>query len=411
MKSRSALFLLISGAVAALLLALLIIAPLLSPPPGDLQLLVAFMGTTGLATIAFVYLLYQRRALQRFTSLRWTLLATSILTVLLVFVNVFLTAKSMYISEHDLVLTTALLVFAGVISVISVQLISSTITERIHDLMAAARRVAKGDFSARAATEGNDELAELAKTFNDMAADLESVDEQKRLLEQTRRDLIAWVSHDLRTPLTAMRVMNEAMIDGVVTDEATISRYHHSIGTEIQHLSHLIDDLFELSRLDTGHFQIERQMTALDDLISDTIGSMSARASDVNVQLSGQVEPGIRMVNIAPDKIQRVLYNLLDNALHYTPPGGQVTLTAEQSNGSVCVKVHNSGSWIAPEDLPNIFTSFYRGERSRAQGSDGYRGTGLGLAIARGFVEAHGGHIHAESAPENGTTFTFTLPV
>ncbi len=410
MKPFYSILLLVSGGVAALILALLIVGPELEPPPGDFQLLIAFMGSTGLATVAFVYLLYQRRVIQWFSSLRWTLLATSILTVVLVFVNVFLTAKSMYISYHDLVLTTALLVFAGVISVVSVQLISSTITERIHDLMKASERLAKGEFQTRTGIQGNDELAELGRTFNDMAAALESVDEQKRMLEAARRDLIAWVSHDLRTPLAAMRVMNEAMIDGVVTDTETVNRYYQNIQNEIQHLSRLIDDLFELAQMDTGHLKIDREMTSLRDLISDTLGSMSARAASAGVTLTGEVGPGVDMASVAADKIQRVLYNLIDNALHHTLPGGSVNVTAEQREDQLEISVFNSGSQIAEADLPHIFTSFYRGERSRSQSSDGYRGTGLGLAIARGFVEAHGGKIWAESPPGQGTTFIFTIP-
>jgi signal transduction histidine kinase len=308
------------------------------------------------------------------------------------------------------VLTTALLVFAGVISVVSVQLFSSVITARIRVLMQASEQVAKGNFATRTTIEGGDELAELAKTFNNMAAALESVDVQKRELEQARRDMIAWASHDLRTPLAAMRVMNEAIIDGVVTDAETINRYHQNIHTEIQHLSHLIDDLFELTQLDTGHLKLDLQMTSLRDLISDTLGSMNARATRAGVSLTGTVGADVDMACIAPDKIQRVLHNLIDNALHHTPAGGKVTLAAEQNDHSIQISVTNSGAAIPEADLPHIFTSFYRGERSRSQSSDGYRGTGLGLAIARGFVEAHGGEIRVESKPDAGTTFTFTIP-
>jgi signal transduction histidine kinase len=127
------------------------------------------------------------------------------------------------------------------------------------------------------------------------------------------------------------------------------------------------------------------------------------------VPILSEIEPELPMVDITPDKIQRVLYNLLDNAIHHTPQGGQVTLKVYRRHREVEVSVHNTGSTIPPEELPRIFERFYRGERSRARSSSGYRGTGLGLAIARGFVEAHGGTIQAISDPQQGTTFTFTL--
>jgi signal transduction histidine kinase len=410
MKFWYPVVLLLVGALAAIAMAMMIIMQELEPPMGDIKLLLALMGATGIFTVTLVYLLYRRRAIQKFNSLRWTLLATIILTVVLVFVNVFLTARFMYISYHDLTLTTALLVFAGVIAVISAQLISGGIIDRIQELAKAARQVAKGELQTRISADGNDELTDLARTFNDMAAALQTVDEQKRQLEQTRRDLIAWVSHDLRTPLASMRVMVEAMSDGVVTDAQTVSRYHHTIQNEIQHLSHLIDDLFELAQLDTGHLKLERQMISLRDLISDTLGSMGVQATQAGINLTGTVDDAASSVCVAPDKIQRVLYNLLDNALHHTPSGGAVTVSAKPQNGATAISVHNTGSAIDPADLPHIFTSFYRGERSRMQSKDGYRGTGLGLAIARGFVEAHGGTITVESQPERGTTFTIQLP-
>lgn len=399
--------------VAAFAVAMLICIPILNPPPDDVRLLFVFMVGTGSVTIGLVYLLHERRLLQKFNSLRWTLLAIIVITVLLIFINVWVTAQLMFISEHDLVLTTALLVFAGLIAIASVLVVSSALIERIHGLAEAARRLAQGDLKIRVSESGNDELAVLSRTFNHMAAALDELDERKRALEQGRRDLIAWVSHDLRTPLATVRAMNEALIDGVVTDTETVQRYQHNIQREIQHLSGLIDDLFALSQLDAGpeHFTLKREPTSLRDLVSDTLGSLSARARQREIRLSGSVDESIDMVSVAPDKIQRVLDNLLDNALHHTPPGGKVTLRARRCASGVEISVFNSGSSIAPDELPHIFESFYRGERWRGQGSDGYRGTGLGLAIARGLVEAHGGTIHADSDPARGTTFTFTLPL
>ena len=215
------------------------------------------MSGTGTVTSLLAYVAYQRDVMQWFSSLRWTLLATIVMTVLLIFFNVWLTFQLMLISTHDLILTTALLVFASVISVVSVFFVSSTIIERIHALSRAAERLAKGDLESRVDLQGNDELAGLSKTFNMMAMRLQEVDQQQRELEQTRRDLIAWASHDLRTPLAAIRAMNEAILDGVVRDKETVSRYLHTTQKEVQHLSRLIDDLFELTQLDTGRIHLE----------------------------------------------------------------------------------------------------------------------------------------------------------
>lgn len=389
--------------------AMLVVVPSLNPPPEDVQLLFFVMSGSGGITVGSVYFLYKRRLIQRFVSLRYALVAIIILTVLLVFINVFVTAKMMFISQHDLVLTTALLLFAGLIATISVVLIASSLTERIEQLGAAARRLGRGDLAARIPAEGKDELARLAMLFNQMAQALEDVDRDKSLLEQSRRDLVAWASHDLRTPLASVRAMNEAMLDGVVSDPETVRRYRQQIHAEIEHLGNLIDDLFELAQMDAGHLNLNRKLTSLPDLITTTLGSIGAQAAQKSISVISEIEPDMPLVNIAPDKIQRVLYNLLENAIHHTPQDGQVTLKVCYGNNHVEVSIHNTGLTIPPEELPRIFERFYRGERSRARASSGYRGTGLGLAIARGFIEAHGGTITATSDSQHGTTFRFTL--
>jgi signal transduction histidine kinase len=358
------IFLLTIGAIVGITTAVMVIMMALDPPMRDIQLLVLFMSGTATITIGVAYVIYHRDIMDWFSSLRWTLLATYLFSVVLTFMNVWVTAQLMFINTHDLVLTTGLLL-----------------------------------------------LAQLGRTFNTMASALQEVDEQKRQLEKTRRALIAWVSHDLRTPLAAIRAMNEAIIDGVVSDTETVNRYHEGIQKEVQHLSHLIDDLFELAQLDTGHIKIMREKASIHDLISDTLGGISAQAEKQGIKLIGRVDENIPLVPIAADKIQRVLYNLLDNAIRHTPTSGEVTLQAHQVNQKICIEIHNTGEAIASGDLPHIFKSFYRGEPSRTRANDGYRGTGLGLAIARGFVEAHGGEIWVESNPGKGTTFIFTLPL
>lgn len=401
---------LIFSVLAAFAVSMLIVMPVLDPPEAEIYQLFAFMVATGGVTVTLVYVLYRRGVIHWFSSLRWTLLATIVLTVLLIFINVLVTAQLMFISTHDLVLTTALLIFASLIATTSVYFISSALTERISALERAVAQLAKGDLQTRLGVMGNDELANLATAFNAMAQSLHDADEAKRKLQAERQELFRWVSHDLRTPLASMRVLNEALIDGVVSDPETVTRYLYSIQHEIKHMSRLIDDLFDLTKLDAHQFDITFDWASLRDLLSDTLESMAARAARADVKLSGRIDGDLDMVYMATDKIQRVLTNLIDNALNHTPPGGTVLVTAARGAREVVVSVHNTGSYIPAADLEKVFTSFYRGEPSRARKDDGVRGTGLGLAIARGFVKAHGGAISADSDPASGTTFTFTLP-
>jgi signal transduction histidine kinase len=397
--------------LAAFGVAMLMVVITLNPPQADLQQLFLFMVGTGGTTIAVVYWLYRRRLVQRFSSLRWTLLAIILLTVALVFINVFVTARLMFISEHDLILTTALLVYGGAIAVISVIFIAGTLIDRIHQLGDAARRLARGELSTRLPAGGNDELAQLTLLFNHMAEELEAVDLKKRELDQSRRDLVAWASHDLRSPLAAVRAMNEAIIDGVVRDEATIAQYRLQMQREIEHLGRLIDDLFELAKIDGGGGAPPRSSIDLETLICDALESMSARAAHKGIELTGDVPPDLPMIHAAHDRVARVLHNLLDNALHHTPAGGHITITAAAQAQGVSIRVHNTGSYIAPEDAARIFERFYRVESARTPRQAGDRGAGLGLAIARGFVEAHGGRIRVESDWERGTTFDVWLPL
>ena len=379
-------------------------------PGGEVQQLVTFMTMTGMLSSLIAFALYRLGVLEWFRSLRWAVWTTIALMVLMIFLNVWVIARFTFREQHYLALTSVLLVFAGLSALTIGFFASKTMTDRLSKLTDATQALAGGDFTTRLNIAGNDEIAQLAATFNSMARSLQEVDEQKRQLEQTRRDLTAWVSHDLRTPLTSMRVMIEAILDGVVQDRDTVHRYLDNSRAEIQHLGRLIDDLFALAQLDVGHLTIDMQQASIKDLISDTLGSMMAKASEHEIMLKGEVAPDIDMILMAPDKIQRVLSNLVDNAIKFTRAGETVTLRAYLEAGDIRIDIHNSGSYIPQDVLPRLFESFYRGEGSRTRDDDGARGTGLGLAIARGFIEAHGGRIWATSAEADGTTFSFTLP-
>jgi signal transduction histidine kinase len=373
-------------------------------------MLFVYVALSGGVSIAAVYLLARTGIVQRFTSLRWTLLTTIILLVVLVLVNVFFSARLMLINDDGFLVITLLLIFSGIIATIAALFISRALIERIHALSDATARVARGELGARLEVRGNDELARLGAMFNQMNAELELVDQKRRELEQMRRDLVAWASHDLRSPLAAVRAMNEALIDGVVSDEATTARYRLQMQREIEHLGHLIDDLLELAQMDAGQPRMAIRPTNIGMLVDDALMGIAARVGESGITLEQEIAPDLPTLHVAPDKIARILYNLLDNAIQHTPSGGGIRASAAREAGGVTISVHNTGSVIAPDDLPHVFDRFYRGENARTPRGDGQRGTGLGLAIARGFAESHGGRISVQSSEQDGTTFRLWLP-
>ncbi|MBX0327705.1 HAMP domain-containing protein [Oscillochloris sp. ZM17-4] len=333
--------------------------------------------------------------------------AVSLMTVLL-------TVQAMLFSTSDLPLLTLLLLFAGVISLGMGMGLAGMIGRRVGALRAGAQRLAEGDLGARVAEHGGDDLAELARDFNRMAAQLAAAAAERERQEAARRDLVVAVSHDLRTPLASLRVLTEALSDGLVDDPATVERYLGTMRGQIGLLSGLIDDLFELAQLDAGALAFDMQRVAPGDLISDVINGLLPQAEAKGVGLGGAVPTAVGPVRAAPQKIERVLYNLVANAIRHTPAGGRVTLgvTKDAADSGLipsCIvfEVADSGEGIAAEDLPHVFERFYRGEKSRSRATGG---AGLGLAIARGIVEAHGGQIWIESARGRGTTVRFSLP-
>jgi signal transduction histidine kinase len=233
----------------------------------------------------------------------------------------------------------------------------------------------------------------------------------EREMEKVRRDLIAAVSHDLRTPLAATRALIEAVADSVAADQQTRERYLSSASRELEHLSRLVDDLFELAHIDAGVLQLSLGEASLHDLISDTISCFQPQAENRGVRLVGEVSGDVDPVLANPPRLQRVLHNLLSNALRYTPADGTVALRESTQGDEVRVEVSVTGEGIAEEDLPRVFERSFRGEesRERSEKTEGSPGAGLGLTIARGLIEAHGGTMSVESEVGEGTHFFFTL--
>jgi len=395
------------GLLLVLAITLAIFALLLRPAAVDFGLMTLFLLITAFITFVAGYAAYRLGWLNFAPTLRWALIVSYALSSVLTFINVWLTARLMFASRHDLMLATVLLIFAGGMAMILGVFLASALTDRIRLLESASHKLAEGDLAARVPVRGRDEIATLTAAFNEMAGQLQAIDRRQRELENLRSDLIAWVGHDLQTPLASIRAILEALADGVVDDPPAIQHYLQTAQRNVRSLSLLIDDLFQMAQIDAGGLQLDLRPNSLSDLISDTLESFSEPANRKGLKLEGSAAADVDPVCMDAGRIGRVLNNLVDNALRSTPSGGQVEVQARREDGRVEVTVTDTGDGIQPEDIPNVFERFYRGEKSRSRETGG---AGLGLAIARGIVQAHGGEIHVESDMGKGTRFIFWLP-
>jgi signal transduction histidine kinase len=235
-----------------------------------------------------------------------------------------------------------------------------------------------------------------------LAARLAMEERSRREIEEARRQLVAAASHDLRTPLASLRLLVESIDDGVATGE-TRDRYLREIRTHVAVLSDLVDDLFELSRIEAGDISWTMRQVELHDLIGDTVAAMRAPAAARGVTVAAELPAGAVVAEASAEKVQRVLFNLIQNAIRHTPADGSVTVRASTSGGNVEVEVADDGEGVPADDVERVFEAFYRGDAAR--GDDG---AGLGLAISRAIVEAHGGKIWLEDGMP-GTRVHFTL--
>jgi signal transduction histidine kinase len=322
-------------------------------------------------------------------------------------ITILYTPLLMFKAPQDLHLLVLMLVCFLVISVGLALLVGQGVAGHVAALRAAARQIAAGNFEARVSAPGGDELSELAGAFNRMSEQLGDAFERERRMEAARRDLVASISHDLRTPLASLRALLEAMQDGVVRDPETVQEYQSRMHGQIDRLSRLVEDLFELSRLESGA-PLDVMSVNLAELVEDTVAGFRPAAERAGISFGAEIAPGVGEWALDPTQIQRVLVNLLGNALRHTPAGGAICVRVMPGDGGIVVEVADTGEGIAAQDVPHIFDRFYRGEPSRSRETGG---TGLGLAISRAIVEAHGGRIQAERNEPRGARFVFDLPL
>ena len=409
--------LLIAGTLlAAIVVALVVAEQVMGAPQHDIELLALVLALSGGLSLGLGGLAI-RLAGGRIGSLRLRIALASGIGLLVAVANVLTTSALMFLNAHDLALLLLLLGFAAVVSLAFAYVVAGVLTADLQVLARAAARLAAGDLGARVGGRGSDEVARLAATFDAMADRLQDAFERQQALESSRRELVSAVSHDLRTPLATTRAMVEALADGVVTEEADVQRYLGLIRREIHHLSRLIDDLFELSQIESGALRLRWRTIDLAELARETAAAHQAAAAAQGVVLAEALDAGLHALRVQadPDRLQRVLRNLLDNALRQTPPGGLVRVEARPGRSEVEVCVSDSGPGIPPAERERIFERFYRAEPSRHRdlGADGVpsTGAGLGLAIARALVHAHHGRIWADASPLGGAALHFALPV
>jgi signal transduction histidine kinase len=375
----------------------------ISPQVQVIVIAAACTGTVG--TVGAVAMRLLRRA-----SLGLAFQAASAVAILAVVAGTLGTANAMFLSRHDLEVVWTVCLVAGLIAFGFSWLLGRQVESSSLALRRAARALGQEGTPGQEGTEFSApdrpmaaELAALSRELEATAVKLRQSRERERQIDRSRRQLVAWVSHDLRTPLAGLRAMAESLEDGIATDTG---RYHRQIRAEVTKLSTMVDDLFELSRIESGTLSLAPDRIGVRDLVSDAMAGLEAVARSRDVWLSGEADDS--MLEADPRELSRVLSNLLTNAIRYTPAGGHVRIEAASGDAGVLLTVADGCGGIPKADLASVFEPAWRGTQARTPGTDG--GTGLGLAIVRGIVEAHHGAVRVINTGP-GCRFEVRLPV
>ncbi|WP_405992011.1 sensor histidine kinase [Streptomyces sp. NBC_00986] len=358
--------------------------------------LFAFLGAAAAGVLgAGALWLLRRRSLTASVSVVAAVAVTAMLAGTLA------VAQAMFLSRHDLSVVTTVVAMAAVVSLLTALLLGRWVVARSRELALAARDFGDGGDYSAPARPATAELADVSRELAATSARLAESRDRERALESSRRELVAWISHDLRTPLAGLRAMSEALEDGVAADPG---RYLRQIRTEVERLNDMVGDLFELSRIHAGSLALTRSRMSLYDLIGDALAGADPLAREHGVRLVGdRIEPV--PVEVDGKEMSRVLGNLLVNAIRRTPADGTVAIAAERSADGVVLSVTDGCGGIPEDDLPRVFDTGWRGTHARTPPA----GAGLGLAIVRGIVEAHQGRAAVRNV-SGGCRFEVTLP-
>jgi len=338
------------------------------------------------------------------SSMRQSLVAVAIVGAVVGLANLVVLARQMFVNDHDATTLGVLFLYSTGAGVGAALALARARSRAVARLAKTARALGEGDLDARVGRlDGGPELDTLAHTLDNMAAQLQEAMNRERRIEATRRDLVTAVSHDLRTPLSSLRAMVEAIEEGVIEDVPSFRRYAVEMRRSVSQLVDMVDDLFELVQLDAGAIETETNRARLVEIVSSAMAAVDLQAREKRLSLVTNLN-GAEDAPCSP-RMTRVLQNLLVNAVRHTPADGTVRLDARRSPAGLEVAVEDTGEGMAPEDLERVFEPFFRADAARSGA-----GAGLGLALARRIVESLGGRIEAESRPAVGSRFSVQLP-
>ncbi|APH05769.1 sensor histidine kinase [Bacillus weihaiensis] len=340
--------------------------------------------------------------------IRTLLLLANIISLLVILVFLSFAYAKMFFSNEVILILTIITLLAGILSIGVNLFITSPLLKSVKQMTREARKMANGDFNSKVIEEGPAEMKELAVNFNHMSEKIEFMFEELKKSERFKSELIANVSHDLRTPLSAIHSFVAALNDDIIEDEKTRKHYYRTILTETNRLSSLIEEVLELSELETNKIPYSPVPSSIDRMIIETLQQFERKLEGKGINITVSLEEDMPAIPLMPLHIKRVMTNFLQNAIHFSSLKSYITIRSWIEDDQFNFSIEDEGPGVPKEEQHEIFQRFYRVEKSRNKKMGG---SGLGLAICKEIIELHDGKIGVQSDGVKGSIFWFILPI